>query len=72
VGFASHACYPQSVQTLLEEISHQHSPSAFLASLAAKDKASAQLGTLGGGNHFLEVNGVSDSRAVKSGPARTP
>jgi RNA-splicing ligase RtcB len=55
VGFASHARFSPSVRVLLEEISHQHRPSRFLAALAAKDKACAQLGTLGGGNHFLEV-----------------
>jgi RNA-splicing ligase RtcB len=55
VGFASHAQFSPSVRVLLEEISQQHSPSPFLAGLAAKDKACAQLGTLGGGNHFLEV-----------------
>jgi tRNA-splicing ligase RtcB len=55
VGFASHARFSPSVRVLLEEISHQHCPSQFLAALSAKDKACAQLGTLGGGNHFLEV-----------------
>jgi RNA-splicing ligase RtcB len=43
------------MRMLLDEISHQHAPSDFLATLAGRDKACAQLGTLGGGNHFLEV-----------------
>lgn len=56
VGFDFHARYPLSVRTLLDEISHEHTPSKFLEKLAAKEKACAQLGTLGGGNHFLEVH----------------
>ena len=56
MGFASHTRFSPSVRVLLEEMSHQHGPSQFLAALAAKDKACAQLGTLGGGNHFLEVH----------------
>lgn len=42
-------------QEVLDEISHAHAPSKWLASKAAEKKAAQQLGTLGGGNHFLEV-----------------
>lgn len=58
MDFASHTRFSPSVRVLLEELSQQHRPSQFLAALAAKDKACAQLGTLGGGNHFLEVRSV--------------
>lgn len=43
-------------QHTLEDISKGHAPSAYvLGALQESTKAARQLGTLGGGNHFLEV-----------------
>ena len=39
----------------LDEISHEHAPSRWLEAAAAQPRPAQQLGTLGGGNHFLEV-----------------
>lgn len=39
----------------LDEISHELAPSHWLEERSADKKPAQQLGTLGGGNHFLEV-----------------
>ena len=39
----------------LESISHRHAPSQFVLAALKESRAAKQLGTLGGGNHFLEV-----------------
>lgn len=43
------------MRVVLDEISHRSAPTAYLQQLAEGDRAEQQLGTLGGGNHFLEV-----------------
>ena len=39
----------------LEDISHRSAPSAYVLDSLRETRALKQLGTLGGGNHFLEV-----------------
>ena len=50
-----------AVRVVLDEISHGTAPTTYLQQLAAGDRAEQQLGTLGSGNHFLEVR-----RAISS------
>lgn len=50
-------------QETLDSISQSHPPSQILMTDIAQDKTGLQLGTLGGGNHFLEVGADSVSRA---------
>ena len=45
---------PKASETL-DDISHEHAPSRWLEEAAAQPRPAQQLGTLGGGNHFLEV-----------------
>ncbi len=40
----------------LEDISHRSAPSAYVLDSLRETRALKQLGTLGGGNHFLEVS----------------
>ncbi|KAK9845266.1 hypothetical protein WJX81_001622 [Elliptochloris bilobata] len=54
-GFNEHKkALPEAAQTLAD-ISARSPPSSRLAAEAAAPKAARQLGTLGGGNHFLEL-----------------
>lgn len=54
-GFDLHkTAMPKASQTL-DDISQQHTPSRWLEEAAAQPRPAQQLGTLGGGNHFLEV-----------------
>lgn len=54
-GFNMHNLESVTARHTLDSISHGHAPTSFLEPLAAEDRATRQLGTLGGGNHFLEV-----------------
>ncbi len=47
----------------LESISERHTPSAHVLGALESKKAARQLGTLGGGNHFLEVWHLTSLRA---------
>ena len=46
----------------LDEISQESAPSRWLEEASAQRKPAQQLGTLGGGNHFLEVLFLSRPR----------
>lgn len=54
-GFQSHEQPLKSARMALDEISHELAPSHWLEERSADKKPAQQLGTLGGGNHFLEV-----------------
>ena len=54
-GFEAHSRPLQSARVALDEISHELAPSQWLEERSADKKPAQQLGTLGGGNHFLEV-----------------
>lgn len=54
-GFESHDRPLKSARLALDEISHEKAPSQWLEERSADKKPAQQLGTLGGGNHFLEV-----------------
>lgn len=54
-GFDRHAKPPPLARQTLDEICHEHPPSPWLEREQNKQTSALQLGTLGGGNHFLEV-----------------
>eukprot|EP00192_Tetraselmis_astigmatica_P005008 CAMPEP_0117648314 /NCGR_PEP_ID=MMETSP0804-20121206/330_1 /TAXON_ID=1074897 /ORGANISM="Tetraselmis astigmatica, Strain CCMP880" /LENGTH=434 /DNA_ID=CAMNT_0005453891 /DNA_START=273 /DNA_END=1578 /DNA_ORIENTATION=- len=56
-GFNEHWQPLVPAGSVLDDISHRHRPSGWLESFRHRQrgKAERQLGTLGGGNHFLEV-----------------
>ena len=54
-GFESHDRPLKSARVALDEISHEQAPSQWLEERSADKKPAQQLGTLGGGNHFLEA-----------------
>ena len=54
-GFEAHSQPLKSARMALDEISHELAPSQWLEERSADKKPAQQLGTLGGGNHFLEV-----------------
>ena len=54
-GFEAHNQPLKSARMALDEISHELAPSQWLEERSADKKPAQQLGTLGGGNHFLEV-----------------
>lgn len=55
-GFEAHSQPLESARMALDEISHELAPSQWLEERSADKKPAQQLGTLGGGNHFLEVS----------------
>ncbi|KAL3162503.1 hypothetical protein ABBQ32_010163 [Trebouxia sp. C0010 RCD-2024] len=54
-GFEAHNQPLKSARMALDEISQELAPSHWLEERSADKKPAQQLGTLGGGNHFLEV-----------------
>ena len=54
-GFDIHKKAMPKANETLDDISHEHAPSRWLEEAAAQPRPAQQLGTLGGGNHFLEV-----------------
>ena len=54
-GRDAHATPLMGAEHALEGISHRHAPSHFVLGALKESRAAKQLGTLGGGNHFLEV-----------------
>ena len=54
-GRDAHETPLKGAEHALESISHQHAPSQFVLGALKESTAAKQLGTLGGGNHFLEV-----------------
>lgn len=56
---------PKAKETL-DDISHEHAPSRWLEEAAAQPRPALQLGTLGGGNHFLEACPCSRSPAART------
>lgn len=54
-GFDIHKTAMPKAKETLDDISHEHAPSRWLEEAAAQPRPALQLGTLGGGNHFLEV-----------------
>ena len=54
-GFNAHGSPLPSARMVLDEMSQQNAPSRWLEEAASQPKPAQQLGTLGGGNHFLEV-----------------
>lgn len=54
-GFNAHDKPLPSARVTLDEISQEMAPSRWLEEAADQRKPAQQLGTLGGGNHFLEV-----------------
>ena len=54
-GWDAHNTPLMGAKHALEDISHQHAPSQFVLGALKESRAAKQLGTLGGGNHFLEV-----------------
>ena len=55
VGFNAHDSPLPSARMVLDEMSQQNAPSRWLEEASSQPKPAQQLGTLGGGNHFLEV-----------------
>lgn len=54
-GFNKHKQPLIGVRHTLDDISNRRPPSTYLKSTLDAPKVAKQLGTLGGGNHFLEV-----------------
>lgn len=54
-GFNAHDSPLPSARMVLDEMSQQNAPSRWLEEASSQPKPAQQLGTLGGGNHFLEV-----------------
>ena len=54
-GFNAHDRPLPSARMVLDEMSQQNTPSRWLEEASSQPKPAQQLGTLGGGNHFLEV-----------------
>lgn len=54
-GFERHKIALPTAKMTLDEISHEIPPTPYLLKLIFNSNAAVQLGTLGGGNHFLEV-----------------
>ena len=54
-GRDAHTTPLMGAEHALEGISHRHAPSQFVLGALKESRAAKQLGTLGGGNHFLEV-----------------
>ena len=54
-GFNKHSTPLPTARQTLDDISHEHPPTQYLLNFLPKSTAAEQLGTLGGGNHFLEV-----------------
>lgn len=54
-GKREHKRALKGAHTTLDDISNEHAPSPFLEHALSEKKVANQLGTLGGGNHFLEV-----------------
>ena len=54
-GRDAHTTPLMGAEHVLEGISHRHAPSQFVLGTLKESRAAKQLGTLGGGNHFLEV-----------------
>ena len=46
----------KDARVTLDDISRKREPSRFLERALSERKPANQLGTLGGGNHFIEVN----------------
>ena len=59
-GFNAHGSPLPSARMTLDEISQENAPSRWLEEASAQPKPAQQLGTLGGGNHFLEVLCISN------------
>lgn len=59
-GFNAHDSPLPSARMTLDEISQENAPSRWLEEASAQPKPAQQLGTLGGGNHFLEVLCISN------------
>ena len=57
-GFAQHSKPLDGATRALQDISDRKAPSDYLAEAVTSPKAAHQLGTLGGGNHFLEVTAL--------------
>lgn len=55
LGFDEHRTELRHAKGTLVDLSQAHPPSQWLEETMARPKAAKQLGTLGGGNHFLEV-----------------
>lgn len=58
-GFNEHSTALPHAHTTLDEISQRHPPTAYLTDSLRNKKVAKQMGTLGGGNHFLEVHDES-------------
>ena len=54
-GFDRHSRPLPKAQETLDEISHEVPPTSNLLELMPVSHADKQIGTLGGGNHFVEV-----------------
>mmetsp|Transcript_496 Transcript_496/g.1474 ORF Transcript_496/g.1474 Transcript_496/m.1474 type:complete len:344 (+) Transcript_496:155-1186(+) len=54
-GFNMHTGARPGMRAVLDDISHRRVPTKYLEGMASQKRAEQQLGTLGGGNHFLEV-----------------
>eukprot|EP00898_Chlorokybus_atmophyticus_P005653 jgi/Chlat1/6089/Chrsp40S05682 len=55
-GFNEHEHSPPDAQQALRRITREHEPSPWLKNeIESQPKVAKQIGTLGGGNHFLEV-----------------
>lgn len=61
-GFDEHKKAPPSARQVVDTISAQHTPSPWLLAKIDNEKVPRQIGTLGGGNHFLEVVHDEDER----------
>lgn len=63
-GFSQHRKSLEGSKAVLDEITGEFEPSEFLLGRLATPKVADQLGTLGGGNHFLEIVYQEDTEQV--------
>ena len=63
-GRDAHKTPLMGAEHALDDISHRHAPTQFVLGALKESRAAKQLGTLGGGNHFLEVASTPSSPVI--------
>lgn len=64
-GFNMHTGARPGMRAVLDDISHRRVPTKYLEGMASQKRAEQQLGTLGGGNHFLEVKNFQKLQCLR-------